>query len=84
MEYFGAPAAALENYSTYASAQHNREMMSAPSIDEVHNLLSGSRLQQRRLLNLLRWLGNELQIPLIAVGTADAMHAIQVMHRIVN
>jgi hypothetical protein len=46
-------------------------------IDEVHNLLSGSRLQQRRLLNLLRWLGNELQIPLIAVGTADALHAIQ-------
>jgi hypothetical protein len=37
-------------------------------IDEVHNLLSGSRLQQRRLLNLLRWLGNELQIPLVAVG----------------
>lgn len=46
-------------------------------IDEVHNLLSGSRLQQRRLLNLLRWLGNELQIPLIAVGIADALHAIQ-------
>lgn len=46
-------------------------------IDEVHNLLSGSRLQQRRMLNLLRWLGNELQIPLIAVGTADAFYAIQ-------
>jgi hypothetical protein len=46
-------------------------------IDEVHNLLSGSRLQQRRLLNLLRWLGNELQIPLVAVGTAEAFHAIQ-------
>jgi hypothetical protein len=40
-------------------------------IDDVHNLLSGSRLQQRRLLNLLRWLGNELQIPLVAVGTAE-------------
>jgi hypothetical protein len=26
-------------------------------IDEVHNVLSGTRLQQRRLLNLLRWLG---------------------------
>jgi hypothetical protein len=46
-------------------------------IDEVHNLLSGSRVQQRRLLNLLRWLGNELQIPLVAVGTAEALHAIQ-------
>lgn len=46
-------------------------------IDEVHNVLSGSRLQQRRLLNLLRWIGNELQIPLVAVGTAEALHAIQ-------
>jgi Cdc6-like AAA superfamily ATPase len=40
------------------------------AIDEVHNLLCGSALQQRRFLNLLRWLGNELQIPLVAVGTA--------------
>jgi hypothetical protein len=46
-------------------------------VDEVHNVLSGSRLQQRRLLNLLRWLGNELQIPLVAVGTAEALHAVQ-------
>lgn len=46
-------------------------------IDEVHHILSGSRIQQRRLLNLLRWLGNELQIPLVAVGTAEALHAIQ-------
>jgi hypothetical protein len=53
-------------------------------IDEVHNLLSGSRLQQRRLLNPLRWLGNELQIPLIAVGTADAMHAIQSDDQLAN
>lgn len=53
-------------------------------IDEVHNLLSGSRLQQRRLLNLLRWLGNELQIPLVAVGTADALHAIQSDDQLAN
>jgi hypothetical protein len=53
-------------------------------IDEVHNLLSGSRLQQRRLLNLLRWLGNELQIPLVAVGTAEALHAIQSDDQLAN
>jgi Bacterial TniB protein len=46
-------------------------------IDEVHNVLSGSRDQQRRFLNLLRWLGNELQIPLVAAGTAEALRAIQ-------
>jgi type II secretory pathway predicted ATPase ExeA len=46
-------------------------------IDEVHNLLSGSQLQQRRMLNLLRWLGNELQISLVGAGTAEALRAIQ-------
>jgi hypothetical protein len=53
-------------------------------IDEVHNLLSGSRLHQRRLLNLLRWLGNELQIPLVAVGTAEALHAVQSDDQLAN
>lgn len=53
-------------------------------IDEVHNLLSGSRLQQRRMLNLLRWLGNELQIPLVAVGTAEAFHAVQSDDQLAN
>ena len=53
-------------------------------IDDVHNLLSGSRLQQRRLLNLLRWLGNELQIPLVAVGTAEALHAIHSDDQLAN
>ena len=53
-------------------------------IDEVHNLLSGSRLHQRRLLNVLRWLGNELQIPLIAVGTAEAFRAVQSDDQLAN
>jgi hypothetical protein len=46
-------------------------------IDDVHNLLSGTRIRQRRVLNLMRWLGNELQLPLVAVGTADGLRAIQ-------
>jgi hypothetical protein len=53
-------------------------------IDEVHNVLSGSRLQQRRVLNLLRWLGNELQIPIVAVGTAEALHAIHSDDQLAN
>lgn len=53
-------------------------------IDEVYNMLSGSREQQRRFLNLLRWLGNELQIPLVAVGTAEALRAIQSDEQLAN
>lgn len=53
-------------------------------IDELHNLLSGAAIQQRRLLNLLRWLGNELQIPLVGVGTTEALRAIRSDDQLVN
>jgi hypothetical protein len=53
-------------------------------IDELHNLLSGATMQQRRLLNLLRWLGNELQIPLVGVGTAEALRAIRSDDQLAN
>jgi hypothetical protein len=46
-------------------------------IDEAHQLLAGSYREQRRALNLLKGLTNELMIPVIAVGTEDALHAIQ-------
>jgi hypothetical protein len=41
-------------------------------------------MQQRRLLNVLRWLGNELQIPLVGVGTAEALRAIRSDDQLVN
>jgi hypothetical protein len=53
-------------------------------VDELHNLLSGPPGQQRRLLNLLRWIGNELQIPLVGVGTAEALRAIRSDDQLVN
>jgi hypothetical protein len=53
-------------------------------IDEIHNLLSGTQVHQRRMLNLLRWLGNELQIPLVGAGTAEALRAIQSDDQLAN
>lgn len=53
-------------------------------IDEVQNLLSGTQMQQRRMLNVLRWLGNELQIPLVGAGTAEALRAIQSDDQLAN
>lgn len=61
-------------------AMHARMLV----IDELHNVLSGSAMQQRRLLNLLRWLGNELRIPLVGVGTAEALRAIRSDDQLVN
>ena len=45
-------------------------------IDELHNLLSGRGDRRREFLNLLRFLGNELRIPLVGVGTREAYLAI--------
>lgn len=46
-------------------------------IDEIHNLLGGNNKQQIQFLNLLRYIGNELRIPLTCVGTRDAYFAIR-------
>jgi hypothetical protein len=46
-------------------------------IDEIHNILVGRSDQQREFLNLLRFLGNELRIPLVCVGTKEAYIAIR-------
>lgn len=46
-------------------------------IDEVHNILAGTAAQQREMLNLFRFLGNSLCIPLVCIGTKDAYLAIR-------
>jgi hypothetical protein len=45
-------------------------------IDEIHNLLAGTARQQRVFLNTLRFLANDLRIPLVCVGTDDARLAL--------
>jgi len=46
-------------------------------IDEIHNLIAGSQNKQRHFLNTIKYLGNELQIPIVGVGTKDAFVALQ-------
>ncbi len=46
-------------------------------IDELHNVLAGNSVNRREFLNLLRFLGNELRIPLVGVGTREAHFAIR-------
>ncbi|MET7300161.1 TniB family NTP-binding protein [Embleya sp. NPDC005575] len=53
-------------------------------IDELHNLLGGSGERRREFLNLLRYLGNELRIPLVGVGTRDAFLAIRADDQLEN
>jgi len=53
-------------------------------IDELHNLLAASIPRQRELLNLLRYLGNELRIPLACLGTREAYLVIRTDDQLEN
>lgn len=53
-------------------------------IDEIHNLLSGANSKQHEFLNLLRFIGNELRIPIVGVGIKDAYLAIRTDSQLEN
>ena len=45
-------------------------------IDEVHSLLAGTFREQRILLNAIRFLANDLRLPLVCAGTHEAKQAL--------
>ena len=53
-------------------------------IDEIHHILAGPLLKQRHFLNVIKYLGNELRIPIVAIGTHDAFHAIATDEQLAN
>ncbi len=53
-------------------------------IDEIHSILAGNLNKQRMFLNALKYLGNELQIPIVGVGTKDALRAVQTDPQLAN
>ena len=53
-------------------------------IDEVHHILAGHYAKQRQFLNVLKYLGNDLEIPLVGIGTLDALRAVNTDAQIAN
>jgi len=45
-------------------------------IDEIHSLLAGTFREQRIILNAIRFLANDLRIPLVCLGTEEANRAL--------
>ncbi|MGE4499068.1 MAG: TniB family NTP-binding protein [Hydrogenovibrio sp.] len=41
-------------------------------LDELHNLLGTTPVKQRKMMNIIKSLSNELKIPIVGVGTHDA------------
>lgn len=53
-------------------------------IDEIHHVLAGHEAKQRQFLNVLKYLGNELQVPIVGVGIREAVRAIQTDPQLAN
>jgi len=53
-------------------------------IDEIHNIIVGNTKRHRAFLNTLKYLGNELMVPMVVVGTREAFDALQVDPQIAN
>lgn len=45
-------------------------------IDEFHSLLTGSPVKQREVMNVIKFLCNELAIPVVGVGTEEAVRVL--------
>lgn len=46
-------------------------------IDDIQDILAGHLDKQRQFLNVIRFLGNEVGVPIAATGTKDAVRALQ-------
>lgn len=46
-------------------------------IDEINHVLAGTLGKQKAFLNVIKYLGNELEIPIVGAGTTSAFRAIQ-------
>lgn len=53
-------------------------------IDEIQHLLAGSYVKQRNTLNALKYLGNELCVPIVGIGTSEAIRAVQTDPQLAN
>ncbi|MFO0648531.1 MAG: TniB family NTP-binding protein [Polyangiales bacterium] len=46
-------------------------------LDEIHNVLAGSARQSEAFLNTLKYLSNQLQLPVVLIGTEAALNVIR-------
>lgn len=67
------PASALRYQVVHAFRESRVKIL---IIDEIHSVLTGTPRQQRLIMNCLKFLCNELEIPIVAAGTPDAVRVL--------
>ncbi len=53
-------------------------------IDEIHDIIAGSRAKQRVFRSVIKQIGNDLKIPIVGAGTMEAYNAIQSDDQLAN
>ncbi|MGI4737223.1 MAG: TniB family NTP-binding protein [Janthinobacterium lividum] len=53
-------------------------------VDEIQHVLAGNQTKQRQFLNVLKYLSNELMVPLVCAGIRTAFNAIQSDEQLAN
>lgn len=53
-------------------------------IDELHNILAGASTKQQQFLNMIKFLSNELCVPIVGLGTGDLLKAVAIDSQIQN
>ncbi|MCH9716943.1 MAG: TniB family NTP-binding protein [Gammaproteobacteria bacterium] len=53
-------------------------------LDEIQHVLAGNLNKQRLFLNLLKYLSNELRLPIVAIGTQEALQAVSADPQLAN
>lgn len=53
-------------------------------IDELNNVITGPVTKQRQFLNVLKYLGNDLHIPLVGLGTQESLRVLQADPQLAN
>lgn len=69
-----AQATELEQLSQALFTEQSTRML---VIDELHNMLAAPSNVRQDFLNLLRYLGNQMRVPLVGIGTRDAYLAVR-------
>ncbi|RAU20770.1 transposase [Paramagnetospirillum kuznetsovii] len=69
----GAAVVSLRNVARRLMRDMRTRML---MIDEVHAMLAGTARQQRAFLNTIRFLTNDLRIPIVCAGTDEARAAL--------
>ena len=71
-----APRATVLELEVQALRNLKRMEVRLLMLDEVHNILAGTAREQRIVLNMLRYLSNELKISLVCLGVSEAREAL--------